>query len=166
MCEQIMSGAKILRLSVAEARAMFDSLEKNDDETVHMDKFLEVYKMQRATTSSKDDEKPAAHHKIRQRDADALSINPKGNFRITWDLAVMMPLLLYLTVMIPFRLSFGHEATLYSWVYWLEFMVDMLFIRKQRHAYCMLFVTHALTRLLYISCNSRHGPKLLDGDSD
>jgi len=39
-----------------------------------------------------------------------------------------MPLLVYLTVVMPFRLSFANEAPTFSPVYWWEFLIDMIFI--------------------------------------
>jgi hypothetical protein len=45
-----------------------------------------------------------------------------------WDLGVVMPLLMYLTVIMPFRLCYQTEAELYSNVFWFEFIIDMLFI--------------------------------------
>jgi hypothetical protein len=49
-------------------------------------------------------------------------------FRLTWDLAVVMPLLVYLCVAMPFRLCFGNEAPIYTYMYYFEFMIDMVFI--------------------------------------
>jgi len=39
-----------------------------------------------------------------------------------------MPLLLYLAVVLPFRLTFENEAKIFTFVYWFEFMIDMIFI--------------------------------------
>ena len=39
-----------------------------------------------------------------------------------------MPLLVYLTVTMPFRLTFENEASLYSATFWFEVMLDTLFI--------------------------------------
>lgn len=45
-----------------------------------------------------------------------------------WDICLVMPLLLYLLVVMPFRLCFMNEAQKFSPIYWFEFMVDMIFI--------------------------------------
>eukprot|EP00614_Pseudopedinella_elastica_P009557 CAMPEP_0172607538 /NCGR_PEP_ID=MMETSP1068-20121228/27690_1 /TAXON_ID=35684 /ORGANISM="Pseudopedinella elastica, Strain CCMP716" /LENGTH=935 /DNA_ID=CAMNT_0013410567 /DNA_START=183 /DNA_END=2990 /DNA_ORIENTATION=- len=55
-------------------------------------------------------------------------INPSGPFRMTWDLGVVAPLLLYLTVAVPFRLSFENDPPLYSGMYWFEFSFEMIFL--------------------------------------
>jgi len=39
-----------------------------------------------------------------------------------------MPLLVYLAIVLPFRLTFANEAPQFSSVYWFEFIIDMLFI--------------------------------------
>jgi hypothetical protein len=61
-------------------------------------------------------------------DSDAWMINPKNKFRLGWDLGVIVPLLIYLAIMMPFRLSFDNEAQRFSLVYWFEFFSDMVFI--------------------------------------
>jgi hypothetical protein len=61
-------------------------------------------------------------------ESDAWMINPKNAFRMTWDLGVVMPLLIYLTIVMPFRLTFQNEARLFTPIYWWEFLIDMLFI--------------------------------------
>eukprot|EP00614_Pseudopedinella_elastica_P029832 CAMPEP_0172624572 /NCGR_PEP_ID=MMETSP1068-20121228/137649_1 /TAXON_ID=35684 /ORGANISM="Pseudopedinella elastica, Strain CCMP716" /LENGTH=181 /DNA_ID=CAMNT_0013433583 /DNA_START=32 /DNA_END=574 /DNA_ORIENTATION=+ len=43
-------------------------------------------------------------------DSDAWMINPKNQFRMTWDIGLIMPFLLYLTIVMPFRLCFANEA--------------------------------------------------------
>jgi len=60
--------------------------------------------------------------------SDDWMINPKNRFRLTWDVGVIMPLLVYLTCVMPFRLCFGNEAEQFSTIYWFEFMIDMVFI--------------------------------------
>jgi len=55
-------------------------------------------------------------------------LNPKTRFKMTWDLAAVMPLLVYLAVMIPFRLCFDNEPVLFSPAYWFEFTIDLIFI--------------------------------------
>ena len=61
-------------------------------------------------------------------DSDMWMINPKNAFRMGWDLGVVMPLLVYLTIVMPFRLTFENEAPLFTPIYWWEFLIDMLFI--------------------------------------
>ena len=39
-------------------------------------------------------------------------INPRSRKRITWDIGITAPLLIYLTVMMPFRLCFANEPEL------------------------------------------------------
>jgi hypothetical protein len=58
--------------------------------------------------------------------SDAWMVNPKKKFRMVWDLGVMIPLLIYLMVMLPFRLAFDNEAPRFTWVYWFEFVSDMV----------------------------------------
>jgi hypothetical protein len=53
-------------------------------------------------------------------------INPRNKFRMQWDLGLIMPFLLYLTVIMPFRLCFANEATLGQPVYFFEFTIDMV----------------------------------------
>ena len=60
--------------------------------------------------------------------SDAWMVNPLNKFRMWWDLGVIMPLLLYLTVLLPFRLAFENEPPRFTWIYWWEFMTDMIFI--------------------------------------
>ena len=47
---------------------------------------------------------------------------------MSWDICLVMPLLLYLLVVMPFRLCFMNEAKKFSGTYWFEFMIDMLFL--------------------------------------
>ena len=61
-------------------------------------------------------------------DSDVLMINPRNPFRMTWDLAVLLPFLLYLTIVMPFRLCFANEPILFTPIYWFEFLIDMVFI--------------------------------------
>jgi hypothetical protein len=60
--------------------------------------------------------------------SDEWMINPTKKFRMTWDLCLIMPFLLYLTVMMPFRLCFANEARFGTGLYWWEFMIDLIFI--------------------------------------
>ena len=41
-------------------------------------------------------------------------LNPRGGKRLTWDMVVTAPLLIYLTVMMPFRLCFDNEPKVFS----------------------------------------------------
>ena len=59
---------------------------------------------------------------------DDWMINPRNQFRMTWDLCVVMPFLVYLTWAMPFRLCFANEAPYGTPVYWWEFVIDMVFI--------------------------------------
>eukprot|EP00613_Pedinella_sp_CCMP2098_P050289 CAMPEP_0171819112 /NCGR_PEP_ID=MMETSP0992-20121227/2028_1 /TAXON_ID=483369 /ORGANISM="non described non described, Strain CCMP2098" /LENGTH=198 /DNA_ID=CAMNT_0012433351 /DNA_START=42 /DNA_END=635 /DNA_ORIENTATION=+ len=61
-------------------------------------------------------------------ESDTGMINPKNKFRMCWDLGVVMPLLVYLAIVLPFRLTFENEAPNFSSVYWFEFIIDMLFL--------------------------------------
>jgi hypothetical protein len=58
--------------------------------------------------------------------SDAWMVNPKNKFRMVWDLGVMIPLLVYLMVLLPFRLAFDNEAPRFTWVYWFDFFSDMV----------------------------------------
>jgi|MDSY01.1.fsa_nt_gb hypothetical protein len=64
---------------------------------------------------------------VRRKD-DTCMINPKKRFRMFWDICLVMPLLLYLLVVMPFRLCFMNEAKQFSSIYWFEFIIDMIFI--------------------------------------
>jgi hypothetical protein len=45
---------------------------------------------------------------------------------MSWDLAIVMPLLVYLAVMIPFRLCFDNEPKILSPSYWFEFTIELV----------------------------------------
>jgi len=60
--------------------------------------------------------------------SDEWMINPRNRFRMTWDIGFIMPFLVYLAVMMPFRMCFVNEAKQFTAVYWLEFMIDMCFL--------------------------------------
>mmetsp|Transcript_21766 Transcript_21766/g.41522 ORF Transcript_21766/g.41522 Transcript_21766/m.41522 type:complete len:997 (-) Transcript_21766:389-3379(-) len=53
-------------------------------------------------------------------------IDPTDPFRISWDL-LMMVLLLYITVVLPYRMAFDDEAAMHSAVWWWEVVIDVLF---------------------------------------
>jgi hypothetical protein len=72
-----------------------------------------------------DDDEPI---KVILVESDAWMINPTKKFRMTWDLCLIMPFLVYLTVMMPFRLCFANEARFGTGLYWFEFMIDIIFI--------------------------------------
>jgi len=55
-------------------------------------------------------------------------LNPKNSFRMCWDIGLIMPFLLYLATLMPFRLAFENEAKMFSPIYWFEFIIDLLFI--------------------------------------
>ena len=51
-------------------------------------------------------------------DTHPYMLSPSRPFRIGWDIGVVMPLLLYLTVVMPYRLCFANEPPLKSGGYW------------------------------------------------
>ena len=71
-----------------------------------------------------------AHGKlaVKQKSPGVFGINPKGRFRMGWDLAIVLPLLVYLAVIMPFRLCFNNEPAFGTPVYWIEFTIDLVFI--------------------------------------
>jgi hypothetical protein len=72
-------------------------------------------------------------------------ISPKGSFRLIWDFCVITPLLIYLAVMMPFRLCFANEPITFSGAYWFEFMIDIVS--------CLPVL---LLFLFFIFCNSNN----------
>jgi hypothetical protein len=50
-------------------------------------------------------------------ESDDWMINPRKRFRMTWDVCVLFPLLLYLTIVMPFRMTFSNEAETFSPMY-------------------------------------------------
>jgi hypothetical protein len=115
--DEILSGAKILGLTDSEARSMYNKMEKDEGDEVVLDKFLKMYEHMRATTLSDEIAAPIL------RDTGEWMIDPRSNFRITWDLTVMMPFLLYLVIMLPFRFAFDNDARTFSWIYWFETII-------------------------------------------
>jgi len=61
-----------------------------------------------------------------QQKAGCLMFDPTTARRLSWDLCVILPLLAYLTVMMPFRMCFENEPT--GFMYYMETTFDMLFI--------------------------------------
>jgi len=61
-------------------------------------------------------------------ESDEGMINPKNAFRVTWDLCVLLPFLIYLILTLPFRLCFVNDPTPFSAIYWFEFTIDFVFI--------------------------------------
>eukprot|EP00614_Pseudopedinella_elastica_P009436 CAMPEP_0172599062 /NCGR_PEP_ID=MMETSP1068-20121228/19154_1 /TAXON_ID=35684 /ORGANISM="Pseudopedinella elastica, Strain CCMP716" /LENGTH=747 /DNA_ID=CAMNT_0013399195 /DNA_START=167 /DNA_END=2406 /DNA_ORIENTATION=+ len=61
-------------------------------------------------------------------ESDAWKINPKNKFRMGWDLFLIMPFLIYMTIAMPFRLCFANDPIIFTPMYWFEFMIDMIFI--------------------------------------
>ena len=47
-------------------------------------------------------------------ESDDWMINPRNEFRMIWDLCILFPLLMYLTIVMPFRMTFANEAPTYS----------------------------------------------------
>jgi len=115
--DEILSGAKILGLTDNEARTMYNKMDKDNSDEVELDKFLHMYEHMRAATLSEMGSAPI------KREGSAWMVSPRSNLRISWDLTVMMPLLLYLLVMLPFRFAFNNEARIYSWIYWFESII-------------------------------------------
>ena len=71
-----------------------------------------------------------AHSKlvVKRKVPGHFGINPKGRFRMGWDLAIVLPLLVYLAVIMPFRLCFNNEPEFGTPIYWVEFTIDLVFI--------------------------------------
>lgn len=59
---------------------------------------------------------------------DHMMINPKKPFRMGWDMLILMPLLMYLLVSLPFRLCFQNEPDLGSGMFYFELMIEIIFI--------------------------------------
>ena len=53
-------------------------------------------------------------------------VNPTKPFRMCWDLGLVAPLLLYLTVMMPYRLCFANEPMLNTPSYWFEASIELV----------------------------------------
>ena len=51
--------------------------------------------------------------------------------KLSWDLLVLLPMLLYLAVIMPFRLTFANEPIYGTAVYWFEFTIDMVRMQKE-----------------------------------
>jgi len=77
-----------------------------------------------------------------------LAIVVSYRFRMTWDLALIMPFLIYLAVVMPFRLCFANEAVVDSGIYWFEFIIDLVrrcflqFSSSQTWQCCDRFLLH------------------------
>jgi hypothetical protein len=105
-----------------DAKSLFDSLEKTSTGEVKMEDYLVAYKRRTAQF-----EAGGGSTVIIDENGEWM-LNPRNQFRLTWDIAIIMPLLVYLTIMLPFRLAFANEPPLNSWVYWVEFLIDLFFI--------------------------------------
>jgi hypothetical protein len=53
-------------------------------------------------------------------------LSPASPWRFLWDFAVMMPMLVYLTIMMPFRLSFDYEPSFGSGSWFWEFCIEIV----------------------------------------
>jgi hypothetical protein len=53
-------------------------------------------------------------------------VNPSGSLRVLWDLGVIMPILLYLTIMLPFRICFDNEPVNGTPMFWVEIAIEMV----------------------------------------
>jgi hypothetical protein len=62
--------------------------------------------------------------------------------RMTWDLGFILPMILYLCVMMPFRLCFDNEPEVFTAIYWFEFVIDM--VRKTNFSFELLNVRVSL----------------------
>ena len=54
--------------------------------------------------------------------------NPSGSLRMGWDMGVLAPLLFYLLLALPFRLTFANEPVCYTGIYWFEMFIEAAFI--------------------------------------
>jgi hypothetical protein len=118
--------------STTDDASMNDTEEDSDNESPEK-KFVERMRMQRRNSDAGDDN-PAVlripdeyRAKVINAD-DHLMINPKKPFRMSWDLLVLMPLLMYLLVSLPFRLCFVNEPSLRSGMFFFELSIEMIFI--------------------------------------
>jgi len=120
--DEILAGAKILGIDAKNAIDLFNIIEKSPEGEVKMDDFIAAYQQW-----NPDNEKHGGNSVIVNENGEWM-ISPRSSFRLGWDLCLMMPFLLYLTIVLPFRLTFVNEAPLFTWVYWFEFMIDLLFV--------------------------------------
>lgn len=74
---------------------------------------------------------------------DRWMINPRNQFRMAWDLGLIMPFLVYLTVVMPFRLCFANEARYGQPVYFFEFTIDM--VRRDRKGKAKMYALCSLS---------------------
>lgn len=61
-------------------------------------------------------------------ESGAWMIDPTKAFRITWDIGVLMPFLIYLLFSMPFRLCFQNDPVCYTGIYWFELTIEVAFI--------------------------------------
>jgi len=64
--------------------------------------------------------------KKNQPEPGCLMFNPTSPGRLSWDFMVILPCLAYLTVMMPFRMTFANEAT--GFLFFFEMTMDFVFI--------------------------------------
>ena len=69
-------------------------------------------------------EPPGMRHVIVEK--HPYMINPAGLPRMFWDFLVVMPVLLYLVVIMPYRIAFENDPKIYTPVYWFEFSIEMV----------------------------------------
>jgi len=79
-------------------------------------------------TNDDDDEDEEDKLPVVLVESDKGMINPKKAFRMSWDIFVLLPFLVYLTVAMPFRLCFVNEPVYATVIYWFEFIIDITFI--------------------------------------
>jgi len=127
----MLKGGKILGLTQEEARDLYNDLEKDSNGHVTVQAYMASYRTRKELSQLNQDQMGAGFSLTPiMRTRSDMMINPRSNFRFVWDLGVMMPFLVYLAILLPFRLTFVNEAPLFTVLYWVELMIDMLFLGK------------------------------------
>ena len=72
-------------------------------------------------------EEKAEANRVQNSDQGYL-ISPKSRLKMGWDLCLVLPLLVYLAVIMPFRLCYANEPSRGTGIYWFEFTIDLVFI--------------------------------------
>jgi len=65
-------------------------------------------------------------------------LSPTRPFRMGWDLGLVVPLLLYLTLVMPYRVCFDNEPVLKSPTYWFEASIEMVKTEVRRQLWLLL----------------------------
>jgi len=127
--DEMLKGGKILGLTQEEARDLYNDLEKDSNGHVTVQAYMASYRTRKVLSQLNQDQMGAGFSLTPiMRTRSDMMINPRSNFRFVWDLGVMMPFLVYLAILLPFRLTFVNEAPLFTVLYWVELMIDMLFL--------------------------------------